>query len=373
MKVEHVAVNIALNVSVNFTEIPENRIKFDNNHLPHITFLQFFTKYSYIHKIYKIIKDIKIPNFNIKSSLSINKINNLDYIYSIDIDSPELKDFYNYLKEKVSDYIEFPENYYDCFCEKITYQNLPNLVLNFLKKDYKPHITIGISTVNTNINYSNINVKNLDLYKVGDNGTAIPIIKSFFYCHRINNSDELDEIDENYGVELDLRDKGENVVLVHDPFKGGELFCDYLRKYNKSSIILNVKSERIEYKVLDLLREKGINDYFFLDCSFPMIYQLNKNYENNIAIRFSEFEPIESVLSCKNMVKWVWVDCFTKFPLDEKSYKIIKECGLKICLVSPELQGHSIDMIKDIRDVIINNNFEIDAICTKYYNIKNWV
>ena len=75
----------------------------------------------------------------------------------------------------------------------------------------------------------------------------------------------------------------------------------------------------------------------FLDCSFPMIYNLNKINENNIAIRLSEYESIESVLLVKNMIKWVWVDCFNDFSLTKNSYMKIKENNLKICLVSPEL------------------------------------
>jgi hypothetical protein len=103
-----------------------------------------------------------------------------------------------------------------------------------------------------------------------------------------------------------------------------------------------------------------------------MIYQLNKINEKNIAIRFSEFESIESIELVKNMVKWVWIDCFTKFPLTIEIYKKIKEFGLKICIVSPELQKHNLDMINEIKKVINENNFEISAICCKEYNIIKW-
>ena len=50
----------------------------------------------------------------------------------------------------------------------------------------------------------------------------------------------------------------------------------------------------------------------------------------------------------------------------------IKENNLKICLVSPELQGHNISMISKFKKIIKDNRFLIDAICTKYYNIKYW-
>lgn len=195
----------------------------------------------------------------------------------------------------------------------------------------------------------------------------------FFFTHRINTTTQLSTIDTKYGVELDLRDYGDQLVLEHDPFTGGQLFEDYLKEYKHSGIILNIKSERVEEKVLELLKKYNVTNYFFLDSSFPMIYQLNKKYdEQNIAIRFSEFEPIEAVLKVSNMVKWVWIDCFTNFPLTPETYKQIKEADLKICLVSPELQGHSIDMIIEIKEEIKKNNYEIDAICCKEYNIKLW-
>lgn len=194
-----------------------------------------------------------------------------------------------------------------------------------------------------------------------------------FYCHRINNINDLNKIIPNYGIEIDLRDKNNKLILSHDPFTDGEDFEDFLKQYNKYSIILNIKSERIEYKVLELLKKYNINNYFFLDCSFPMIYNLNKINEKNIAIRLSEFESIESIELVKNMVSWVWIDCFNKFPLTKNIYNKIKQLNLKICVVSPELQNHDISRIEEFKRIIIDNDFKIDAICTKKYNINLWL
>lgn len=104
-----------------------------------------------------------------------------------------------------------------------------------------------------------------------------------------------------------------------------------------------------------------------------MNYQLNKINNKNIAVRYSEYEPIENIIKLKNIVKWVWVDCFNNFPLTIKDYDIIKSNNLKICLVSPELQGHSIERILEFKNIILQNNFKIDAVCCKYYNIKYWI
>ena len=105
-----------------------------------------------------------------------------------------------------------------------------------------------------------------------------------------------------------------------------------------------------------------------------MIYLLNKEYNNkNIACRFSEYEPIDSFLAINDKVKYLWVDCFTNFPLTLDIYNIIKTYNdIKICLVSPELQKQP-HKITEYRDYIILNNIIPDMICCKIYNIINWI
>jgi hypothetical protein len=192
-----------------------------------------------------------------------------------------------------------------------------------------------------------------------------------FIAHRINTIEELKKIPKEYGTEIDLRDNGSDIILQHDPFKSGENFEDYLKHYNHGTLILNVKSERIEHRILELLQKYKINDYFFLDCSFPMIYLLSNLGEKNIAIRFSEFEKIDTILTVKNRVNWVWVDCFSILPITTEINQIFKNAGLQTCLVSPELQGRDND-IEIYRKYLHENNITFDAICTKYYNIARW-
>jgi hypothetical protein len=192
-----------------------------------------------------------------------------------------------------------------------------------------------------------------------------------YIAHRINTVEQLKSLPTEFGVELDLRDFGNELVLEHDPFTGGEKFSEYLRHYQHGTMILNVKSERIEHRVLELLVENKITDYFFLDSSIPMIYLLSKSGEKRSAVRFSEIESIETVLLMADKVDWVWVDCFSKLPIDRYSYKRLKEAGLKLCLVSPELQGRPED-IANYKDYLANEGIVFDAICTKFHNIELW-
>jgi len=194
-----------------------------------------------------------------------------------------------------------------------------------------------------------------------------------FVAHRVNTISDLKLIPEEYGVEVDLRDNFDGkVYLSHDPFQPGELFEDYLVHYKHAFIILNIKSERIERSVLETLRKHKItSNYFFLDSSFPMIHALSSQGETNIAMRYSEYEPIESVIALAGRVQWVWVDCFTKLPLRYETFRLLKKRGFKVCIVSPDLQSQS-DKIQEYNTLLYESNIQPDMICVKIQNVPLW-
>ena len=70
------------------------------------------------------------------------------------------------------------------------------------------------------------------------------------------------------------------------------------------------------------------------------------------------------------MYKYLWIDCFTKFPLNKENYQLIKNENKKICIVSPELQKQH-EKIEEYRNYIIEHNIIPDMICCKSYNIIN--
>ena len=188
-----------------------------------------------------------------------------------------------------------------------------------------------------------------------------------FISHRINTKNELKNIPREYGVEIDLRDRNDKIILQHDPFIDGEDFSDFIKNYQHQFLILNIKSEGIEFKILNILKQYNIENYFFLDSSFPMIYKLSK-ITNKIAIRYSEFESLDSVLNMKGKVQWVWIDCFSKFPLNKNTYQLLKK-DFKLCYVSPELQQQYSKII-EYKNLFLNKNLIPDAICSKIYNIN---
>ena len=79
-----------------------------------------------------------------------------------------------------------------------------------------------------------------------------------FIAHRVNTLLELKALPPEYGVELDLRDDlSGRIYIQHNPFEDGEDFEPYASEYgvsHKGIMILNVKSERIEHRILEIVR-----------------------------------------------------------------------------------------------------------------------
>ncbi|MES2356519.1 MAG: phosphatidylinositol-specific phospholipase C/glycerophosphodiester phosphodiesterase family protein [Pseudomonadota bacterium] len=184
--------------------------------------------------------------------------------------------------------------------------------------------------------------------------------------HRRNTIFELRATDRKYGIEVDIRSKGQDLIIHHDPFVAGESFDEWIDAYQHGTLILNVKEEGLEARLISLMKSKGIEDYFFLDQSFPFLVKWSKAGERRCAVRVSEFESIETVLTLTGRVDWVWVDCFTHFPLTYQDGKRLKSAGFKLCLVSPELQGRNAEIeIQALAALLNERNIEADAVCTK--------
>ena len=187
----------------------------------------------------------------------------------------------------------------------------------------------------------------------------------YHIAHRINSIKELRSLDEKYGIEIDIRDKNKNLIVVHDPFKDGINLNKFLKYYKHKIIIANIKSERIEDRVIKEFNKFKIKNYFFLDSSFPKIIELTKKKFTKIAIRVSYYESIETAKKMKNKIEWVWYDTFKGIPKDFKELKYLKnKLNYKICLVCPKLHN-SINKL-DLKLVKkLKKNKVIDAVCTK--------
>ena len=194
-----------------------------------------------------------------------------------------------------------------------------------------------------------------------------------FFAHSINSLDLINKLDPELGVEIDIRDANGRLVLGHDPLKNNYQYLEsFLEVLNGRSVIANVKSERLEKPFINLLQKYSpYSDYFFLDSSFSMIVNNGKFY--NFASRFSEYESLETSISLINasLVNWIWVDTFTKFPLDKKIVSTFNSLNAKKCLTSPDLIGRNYD-IETYSEKINSYGIIFDAICCKKENILKW-
>ena len=193
-----------------------------------------------------------------------------------------------------------------------------------------------------------------------------------FIAHRINTIEELNVLPNEFGVELDLRDDlNGKIYIQHNPFETGDDFEEYLSQYHHGTMILNIKSERIEWKVLELLKKYEITEYFFLDSSFPMIYALANAGEKKIAIRVSELEGLECARLMAGKASWIWLDVFSKIPISKQDAEDLKALGYKLCLVSPELVGRE-EELESYKRQLEQEGIVLDAVCSKSYCIEKW-
>lgn len=184
--------------------------------------------------------------------------------------------------------------------------------------------------------------------------------------HRRNTLEELKQTPSKYGVEVDIRSYGDDLVIHHDPCVVGNSFEEWISEYKNDTLILNVKEEGLEQRVIQLMEKYGIEDYFFLDQSFPFLVKWSNLGVSRAAVRVSEFESVETALTLAGKIDWVWIDCFTRFPLSTAEAKMLKQAGFQLCLVSPELQGR--DAEKEIPELIqLLDKLKImpEAACTK--------
>ncbi|MGL4289430.1 MAG: phosphatidylinositol-specific phospholipase C/glycerophosphodiester phosphodiesterase family protein [Phreatobacter sp.] len=184
--------------------------------------------------------------------------------------------------------------------------------------------------------------------------------------HRRNTLEELLATPADLGIEVDIRSAGSDLIIHHDPFVAGERFDDWLEGYRHGTLILNVKEEGLEDALLARMQAAGISDFFFLDQSFPFLVRTSRRGERRCAVRVSEFETVDTALTLAGSIDWVWVDCFTRFPLESNDARRLSAAGFKLCLVSPELQGRTeSEAIPALRAELAAKGSVAEAVCTK--------
>ncbi|MDB2351251.1 hypothetical protein N9W06_03075 [Candidatus Marinimicrobia bacterium] len=189
--------------------------------------------------------------------------------------------------------------------------------------------------------------------------------------HRVNTIARLKKLRVEFGIEIDVRSSGSNLILNHEPYERGENLIDYLDEYKHGTIIFNIKESGIENDVIKLINQRSnIKNYFLLDVEFPFIFQSLSVPFKNIALRFSEFESIENLKKLVGKVGWVWIDTFKHFPVKEDDIETLNR--YKKCLVCPERWGRPNDISK-YKMYMKDLNFKIDAVMTAKNYVELWL
>ena len=188
--------------------------------------------------------------------------------------------------------------------------------------------------------------------------------------HRVNKIKDLKKISQDFGVEIDIRANGSNLILNHEPFNTGDKLKDYLENYKHKTLVLNIKEAGIEEKVLSLVKKYSIKSYFLLDVEMPYLYKATIKGQKNIAVRFSEYENIFLAKYFKNKLKWVWIDTVTMLPVTNNNKNILNK--FKSCIVCPERWGRKKD-IKVYKEKLKRIKFKPTAIMTSKKCANNWL
>ena len=148
------------------------------NYLNHLYILYKQKKFNGNKKKIKSLK-YNINNFVIKNSdLKIEKYKNKN-IYSIKIESEEFNLLFDRVFNDFKDFIEYSKDISREFIENVNYTILKDIVSNYYKTEYTPHITFGICEKIQKISFKDIIVEKddleIDLFYIGDYGVAIPI------------------------------------------------------------------------------------------------------------------------------------------------------------------------------------------------------
>lgn len=163
--------------------------------------------------------------------------------------------------------------------------------------------------------------------------------------HRRNDLTQISETDPRFGVEIDLRNHGNDILVTHDPFIiDAPKLEEWLEQYRHRFLIANVKEEGMEERLVALLTHYGVQDYFILDESFPFIRKYALSGLPHFALRVSEFEDYRTALNLARSLKtvrcsveWIWADSFTGEPLKPDTARALRDEGFRLCAVSPEL------------------------------------
>ena len=147
----------------------------------------------------------------------------------------------------------------------------------------------------------------------------------------------------SWGIETDIRDYLENLVISHDVSTHNNFTFAQLLDFRKlggrkGTLGLNIKADGLSDILLEELKAEGISDYFVFDMSIPETLRYLK-LGMNVFLRSSEYEVLNDTLLLQ--VQGIWLDGFTKIWYDREFVDSHLGMGKKIAFVSCELHNRN--------------------------------
>ena len=147
-----------------------------------------------------------------------------------------------------------------------------------------------------------------------------------------------------FGVELDVRDFGQELVISHDIPTGGELdFKNFLQLVNSestaagkeglSSIAINIKSDGLAYKIFEEIMMYPCLNCFAFDMSLP---DMREYIRLGIPV-FARLSEVEREAIWLDRSDGVWLDAFESEWYGSDLIEELLSSGKRVCIVSPEL------------------------------------
>lgn len=169
--------------------------------------------------------------------------------------------------------------------------------------------------------------------------------------------------DNGFGIETDVRDSNEKLVISHDvPINNSlltleELLILYKRYKNDLPLFLNIKSDGIKDLINNLLSDFKITNYCLFDMSIPEMNRYAFDSSINFFTRLSDLEK-EPILICKS--KGIWIDSFNgEYPKFEDLNEYVEK-KYKLAFVSPELHNRKYEEFWDnLKSWILNDSINL--------------
>ncbi len=143
-------------------------------------------------------------------------------------------------------------------------------------------------------------------------------------------------IENNFGIETDLRDFQGEIIISHDPAKKNSLLFEDLLKLLQGKnlpLALNIKADGLSLEIKRLLDKYNHTNYFTFDMSIAeTIFQIENKL--NVFVGINEFFKENSLLKYS---KGVWLDSFNSDWFSKKDILNFLNQNKQVAIVSPEL------------------------------------